>query len=239
VIDLHTHIMAGVDDGPADEDTSLVLAAALERLGFTRVFLTPHWPAFPGAGKDAGEQTRTLAVRMSAFAVRAAAVVPHIRFLAGAEYPLDEMLGEWAADRPGGGRFVLVDACFAVLPRDPGRMIRPLREAGLFTLLVHPERSPDLRAGSPALSSFVAEGAALVGNLGSLGGLYRRETRDAARELLRRGLYWAFASDLHHPGQLPAVEKGLEELSRLAGPDFPSLLEHNPRLVAEGQETLP
>ncbi len=239
MIDIHTHILPGVDDGPDDEETSLALSDGLGRLGFDRVFLTPHWPAFPRAGMDAGGTARMLEERMSVFAARAAARVAGVRFLAGAEYPVDENLPEWTAARPGGGRFVLVDACFTVLPREPGRLIRHLREAHLAALLVHPERSPDLRAGSPALASFLAEGAALVGNLGSLSGLYRKEARDAARELLQRGLYWAFASDLHDPGQLPFVARGLEELSRLAGTAFSSLLDDNPRRVAEGQEILP
>jgi protein-tyrosine phosphatase len=208
LIDLHTHILPAVDDGPDTVEESLALATAMAGLGFTRIFLTPHWPGFAPRGMTVAEVGADLEGRAAAFADRASTAVPAVRFFPGAEFSLDEQLPAWCAGRPGMGRFVLVDACFGVLPRDPGRLVRPLRKAGLTVLLVHPERCPDLRPGGEALASF-AEGAALVGNLGSLSGLYRRGARDAARELLDRGLYWAFASDVHSLDQVPFIEKGM------------------------------
>lgn len=240
MIDLHTHILPGVDDGSESVEGSLRLAEALWVMGFERIFLTPHWPTLRPYREGPEPVARDLEDRAADLARRAAPSLPRVRFHPGAEYPLDEELPRWCSYRPGGGRFVLVDACFQELPHDPGRLIRPLREAGLRVLLVHPERSHALRGGSAALASFLAEGAALVGNLGSLSGLYRRAARDAARDLLDRGLYWAFASDLHNPSQVPFIEKGLEELSRRVTPAaMAALVDHNPRRVAEEMETRP
>jgi protein-tyrosine phosphatase len=177
MIDWHSHILPGVDDGPADIGQSVAIAAYLAAGGFTEVYCTPH---LMRGGYEAGnDEVRrgvvTLQERLNASGIP-------ITLRSGREYCLDEYL-QAALDDPlplGDSRLVLVE----IPPHATADMVRRLLydvvRAGFTPVLAHPERSPLLDPSGPPAGNGGIRGA--LGHL--LGGGHRnghaRRSSDAA-----------------------------------------------------------
>jgi protein-tyrosine phosphatase len=177
MIDWHSHILPGVDDGPADIGQSVAIAAYLAAGGFTEVYCTPH---LMRGGYEAGnDEVRrgvvTLQERLNASGIP-------ITLRSGREYCLDEYL-QAALDDPlplGDSRLLLVE----IPPHATADMVRRLLydvvRAGFSPVIAHPERSPLLDPSGPPAGNGGIRGA--LGHL--LGGGHRnghaRRSSDAA-----------------------------------------------------------
>ena len=213
LVDLHAHILPGLDDGPDSLNESLKLLKALEAMGFGHVFATPHHRLYSheGVGRDTVEDG------VKTVSSAAARKGIHVKILPGMEFDLDETLPERSSDLPGGARHLLVDAGFWGVPRDLAGLFHKVMENGASVFLVHPERNADLCRSHQELSVLLESGVRFVGNIGSFSGMYGRSVKRDARELLKRGSYWALASDMHSHEQMPWIKDGLDEVVTLAG----------------------
>jgi protein-tyrosine phosphatase len=146
MIDWHSHILPGVDDGPTDIGQSVAIAEALAAGGFTEVYCTPHLVrGCHEAGNDAVRRgVATLQERLNAGGIP-------ITLRTGREYCIDEYL-QAALDDPlplGDSRLVLVE----ILPHSTADMVRRLLydvvRAGFTPVIAHPERSPLLDPSGP------------------------------------------------------------------------------------------
>ena len=213
LVDLHAHILPGLDDGPQDLQGSLKMLEALEEMGFSHVFATPHHRLYSWEGIE--PETVENAVRdMTA----AAAKLPiGINILPGMEFDLDETLPGRVSTLPGGAGHMLVDVGFLGVPRDLGDLLEEVMNVGAKVFLVHPERNDELCRLRQELSDLITSGVRLLGNIGSFSGMYGRKVQRDARILLQEGYYWAVASDMHSHDQLSWIRKGINELVMLAG----------------------
>ena len=221
-VDLHSHILPGLDDGPAKVEESLRMLEGLEGLGFNHVFATPHHRLDSWKGLDSAVVEKTVDEIQAMISARGIGLTLH----PGMEFDLDETLPERARSRPGGKGPLLVDIGFWGVPRDL---------QGLMSLLpgnvclVHPERNNDLCKDNDQLETLIAGGIRLIGNLGSLSGLYGERVKRRSCELLEKRLYWAFASDLHSEDHLDWISKGIEKLDTMVGSEAVTrLLSRNP-----------
>ena len=143
-VDLHFHLLPGVDDGPGDMDASLELARAAVAEGTDTVVATPHVRARPGITDPVEIHARVLELR---FALAAARIPLEVR--CGGELG-HELVGRHAperagADRAGADRGALAARGDAV-PRgrpDFHEATAELRDRGFGVLVAHPERSAD------------------------------------------------------------------------------------------------
>lgn len=167
MIDWHSHILPGVDDGPADIEQSVAIAAFLAARGVTEVYCTPHlMRGCYEAGNDAVRRGVVhLQERLDTSGIR-------ITLRSGREYCLDEYL-QAALDDPlplGDSRLVLVE----IPPHATADMVRRLLydvvRAGFTPVLAHPERSPLLNPSGPPAGNGGIRGA--LGHL--LGGGHRK-----------------------------------------------------------------
>ncbi len=233
LVDLHSHILPGLDDGPDDLSGSLGMLRNLEKLGFEHVFATPHQRLYSWEGLSAERVERE--VREVSDAARQEGM--DINLLPGMEYDLDETLPDRVSQRPGGARHMLVDVGFWGIPRDLGGLLEELLEMGIDVLLVHPERNRDLCRWLRKVDGRLASAVRVVGNLGSLSGMYGPKVQRYARDLLAADLYWAMASDMHSEEQVPWIRHGIEELvSRKGGTLAEQLLATNPMNIVTAME---
>jgi protein-tyrosine phosphatase len=236
-LDLHVHLLWGLDDGARDEDESLELCAALAGAGFTAAAPSPHaLPELPGEAE--AEERRVQLVAL--LGERGLGLELH----RGAENRLDgellERAGRGAARPVGAGPWVLAEAPFSLPLPGAEQLCFRLQVAGLRPLLAHPERCRAFQ-DDPALARRLVEaGSALQLNLGSLVGVYGRDVRRRAERLLAEGLYAVAASDLHRPEAADrTLGEGLEALRRQAGDAAVQLLlDQNPHRLLRG-EVLP
>ena len=233
LVDLHAHILPGLDDGPEDLSGSLKMLEALEEMGFGHVFATPHhrrcsWEGIEPETVESGVRDVTMAAAKKGIGVN---------LLPGMEFDLDETLPDRASAVPGGAGHLLVDVGFWGVPRDLAGLLGKVMDIGTKVLLVHPERNWELCRLRQGLFDLIASGVRLLGNIGSFSGMYGQNVQRDARKLLKEGYYWAVASDMHSHDQSPWIRDGIDELLILAGNGTAEeLMETRPMQIVQAME---
>ncbi len=237
LVDLHCHLLWGLDDGCEDSSETLEAARLLVELGFSDAAPSPH----AVAGLPSGDAMRAEARRAEAAELLARAGVP-LALHANAENRLDE---EFMARAEGQGRrgigptgrWVLVEAPFQGEVPAIADLVFRLRRRGVSPLFAHPERCAEFERPRRA-QEVVRLGGALQLNVGSLDGLYGRDARRLAERLLGDGLYAVASTDLHRAaGSREWLERSLARLEKRAGADgLERLLSRNPRSILAGEE---
>ena len=207
MIDLHCHLLPGVDDGPDTLDESVEYARTAWREGTERIVATPHVEQVEVL--ELPDRVREVAGALAEEGIELGVecggeLKPHsIGSLSDEE--LDVI-----AHGPPGGRWLLLEVPFRGLGDALIEGAEELRRRGFAVLLAHPERASRFRASIPLLQEQVERGARVQMNVGPLTGDEAPEREDAARRLLRTGLPVALATDAHPPGRPYTLGQGRE-----------------------------
>ncbi len=233
MIDLHTHVLPGVDDGCRTIEESVELARAAAADGITALAATPHvrfdYPTEPATMERLVAEVR---------AAVADARIP-IEILPGGELALDlfDQLAPEAVRRFGlGGNpdVVLLEFPYAGWPLVLDGIVSSLRAGGKTVVLAHPERNAEVQAEPEALADLVGRGVLVQLTAASLDGRLGPSSRRAGRALLERGLAHLLASDAHTPdvrrGGLRAAAEAVGDAGLARW-----LTETMPRALVEGE----
>ena len=241
MIDLHCHLLPGIDDGAQDMSMALAMAKAAAGDGVHTIAATPHlnptYPLDPAAIEDAVERVR--------FVLDEEDVPVSVR--TGAELAVtsiadldDEDLGRTTL---GGGDCLLVECPYVSGVPFFEEMIFGLQLRGFRPLLAHPERSPMFQRAPDRLASLVARGALCSITAGSMRGLFGERVRKFTIELLREGLVHDVASDAHDPSRRPpglsAGFLALEAELPGIGAQMPFFTEEGPSAILAGRPLPP
>jgi protein-tyrosine phosphatase len=215
VIDLHCHILPGIDDGPATVEGSLALARTARAAGIDTIVATPHVSArYPN---DAD----TIAQLVNALNAQLAAEEVELEVLPGAEIAITH-LAEIETEQLsrlclGAGRWLLVEPPFTLVAAGLGAMVLSLQRDGHRVVLAHPERCPALQRDRQVVRSLADAGVLMSITAGSLVGRFGGEVRRYALELAREGLVHNVTSDAHDSTQRPPGIAAQMEQAGLAG----------------------
>ena len=198
MIDLHCHLLPGVDDGAETIDDSVAMAQAALADGVEAIVATPHvnhhFDVDPHSINGRVEDLRR------EFEGRGVPLVVH----AGAEVSASKLMDlDDDAVRAcciAGGPYLLVEPSFSNPMPFIGQLMFQLGLKGIRPLIVHPERSLALQRDDDLVEGLVNQGAGLILNAGSITGAFGDAPRKAAWRLLERGLVHAVASDAHSAG---------------------------------------
>ena len=199
MLDLHCHILPGLDDGSPDLEVSLRMAALAADCGVTHIFATPHCNT-----RDKRQNFRSDALYDAYFALQDAldaARIP-VKLLSGSEVQarghFEEHLAAGDFLTLNGSRYLLVEFLFDEQPEFMERSFRSVEAHGLIPVVAHPERYHCVQR-LPALALHWAEqGRPLQVNKGSLLGDLGPEALAAAELLMRQEAVSVIASDAHH-----------------------------------------
>jgi protein-tyrosine phosphatase len=220
MIDLHTHVLPGIDDGPPTIEGSLELAR-LAAAGGTRVLVaTPHvnW-RYRNDAATIVELVGELNERLRAEDVMTDdGHVLEVR--AGAEIALT-LIPELPETQLqtlslGGGPWLLVEPPFTPVAPNLDAILLELQERGHRIVLAHPERCPAFQRDPPMLRRLVQAGMLTSITAGSLGGQFGGEARSLALALAHDGLLHNVASDAHNTVNRPPTIAGELEAVGLA-----------------------
>jgi protein-tyrosine phosphatase len=218
VIDLHSHVLPGIDDGPDSIDGSLELARAAAAGGTRTLLATPHvsW-RYPNDGATIARLVDELNERL-----RAEQIALEVR--RGAEIAMTRLAdiepGELARLGLGGGRWLLVEPPFTPVLTGLDSILLDLQRRGHRILLAHPERCHAFHRDPEMLEALVRSGVLTSVTAGSLVGQFGGDVRRFALGLARDGLIHNVASDAHdHVQRPPSIAAELEQagLAPLAG----------------------
>ncbi|NUO53635.1 MAG: protein tyrosine phosphatase [Polyangiaceae bacterium] len=237
-IDLHSHWIAGIDDGAKTIDDARALLTGLYQAGFDHVVATPHMR--PGMFDNTASSLRDAYAR-TATAVGAASSaqngLPAVSL--SSEHFFDDvvytrLLGGEALPYPG-GRAVLVEIGYRAFPARLQHRLHDLSRRGLRPVLAHPERYEPVWADIEALDPLLDVGTVMLLDVAALAGKYGRTARKTAEALLDAGYYQAACSDAHKPSDVAEVAKGIRELQKRVGEEETKfLLTEGPRQILEG-----
>lgn len=241
MIDLHNHILPGVDDGARDLAESLEIARQFVSEGVARVVATPHLDPERRSGVDG------FAVRNGVDALRRALDEAEIvlEVLPGQEIYLTpdvpELLESGSAIPLGDTPAVLVEVSLlsGQAPLYLEETLFRLQVAGYRPVLAHPERYPFVQRNVAALEAIVARGIVLQLTAPALLGDYGPKVRGTAQELLRLGWYALASSDRHHPGLARSLAALRDRLGQVGSPELADLLlRDNPERLLAGRRLL-
>ncbi|WP_428266127.1 tyrosine-protein phosphatase [Haliangium sp.] len=233
-VDLHSHVLPGLDDGARDSVASLAMVRGLAGLGFEIICATPHQKAgsfMPTrAAIDAAHEALMSAVADAGLTV----TIP-----LAAENMWDEVFFARVQARRipsyDDGPAFLFELTPDALPVGLDQHVYRIRAAGALPVMAHPERYRPLWK-SPALVEGLARHAALVVDLGAVAGYHGRGPSKAARRLLEDGLAHAAASDAHAPEDVRVAAEGIAWIrKRLGDAAVARLLADNPRRILAGE----
>ncbi len=204
-VDLHSHLLPGIDDGARSIGHSLALIGMLKELGFHTLITTPHVMAEMYTNNPE-------IIRYKYNEVQAALREKElgIKLSAAAEYLMDEGFGDKLESGnlltlPGNR--VLVEMSFYAAPPMLEDYLFRLQTKGYRPVLAHPERYLFLKGDFKKYQDLKGRGCEFQLNLLSLGGYYGKPTRENAFELLNAGLIDFLATDLHHEGQAELLQE--------------------------------
>lgn len=198
MIDLHSHILPGLDDGARSLDDALGMALAAVGDGITAIAATPHVRSDYPTSADTME--RAVAELRAALAAEGIG----LELLRGGELALDRLdlisAGELARFGLGGSpAYVLLEFPYEGWPLALPSIVLGLRTRGITPVIGHPERSRAVQADPERLRPIVLSGALCQLTAASVDGRLGRRNRDGAFDLLERGLAHLIASDAHTP----------------------------------------
>jgi protein-tyrosine phosphatase len=242
MIDIHAHILAGLDDGPSDVRESLEMCRMAEEDGVRIIVATPH---FKRGQYENSRETILLKVKELNQCLQSGGNPTRIRVLPGSDIHLNPDLGEGLKM----GRLVSInDSLRYVLLELPDHfLLGPTRDFighliadGTIPIISHPERNTLFQHHMEILCEFVKLGALSQITAMSITGGFGREARKFAEELLAGRLVQVIASDCHSAGTRPPIlSRAVAAAARILGRDVAeSMVEETPKAIIEGKPVI-
>jgi protein-tyrosine phosphatase len=232
VIDIHSHIVWGVDDGAPDLAVSLEMLRVAREGGTTEIVATPHMNAeFTFQPELVSERIRELTA--------ATAGVPRIH--SGCEFHLsvdnlDQLTASPHAYTINGKQYLLLECPDHHLGKHAETILKQLLDSGIVPIVAHPERVPVLQRDPDRLGTWVDLGCLSQVTAISILGVFGRMAAATSEKFFARGLVHTVASDAHDPTyRHTRLAEALAVVRDRYGEDAADMLfRHNPRCVVEG-----
>lgn len=223
VVDMHSHLIPGIDDGVKNLDESILMLRKLVDMGFKKVITTPHVMAD-------GYTNSTETILKGRDEVRKAIhenMLP-IEFEASAEYNIDESLYPKIEQKDllaFGKNYVLVEMPFLAKPAIMGDIMYKLQIAGYNIILAHPERYSYFHENNfESYLSLKDRNILFQVNIASLTGVYGKPVQYTAERMIDNDMVNFIGSDLHGARHMELLGEALHSAYLKKIINYPKLL---------------
>jgi protein-tyrosine phosphatase len=197
MIDIHTHILPGVDDGAADWKDTLNMARAAVAEGITTMIATPHHAngKYINMAEKVIEHTRLLNERLIAEGIPLSVEIGQEIRIHG------DLLDAWFRQELlplANSQYVLIEMPSSRIPMGMNELIHELNIMKLKPIIAHPERNAEIVKHPERLAELIARGAFTQVTTHSLLGGFGRQIEKSAWSLCRSGRIHIISSDAHH-----------------------------------------
>jgi protein-tyrosine phosphatase len=222
MIDLHNHLLPGIDDGAPNLETSVALARVALEEGITHLVCTPHiHPGrFDNSPRSIGQALdlfrEALAKEGLPLTVSAAAEVHYgLELMEDIPRGLVPFLGKWE-----GMDVLLLEFPHGYIPLGADRLTKWLIGQGVLPMIAHPERNKGVMRTPDKLQPFLNQGCLLQVTADSVAGRFGEACQQTAQKLLRESVVTILASDAHNlEHRPPSLRAGVDAAAAIVGAD--------------------
>ena len=242
MIDLHSHTLPHVDDGPSRDADSVEMVRLAAADGVRVIACTPH------RSRNTPTTPARVAEGIAALQPAIDAAGINVRLVPGLEITVEQaaLMDEdelRAASLGGTGRWVLIEMPFQGWPLELPHLLTALEVRGFGAVLAHPERAQAVQTSPDRMREIVGRGALLQLNAGSVAGENGPRPLRAAAQLLRAGFAHVIASDMHSPTwRPPGLTAGLNaaaEILKTTPDELRWIVDDVPRSIVDGRDVRP
>ncbi|WP_457594130.1 tyrosine-protein phosphatase [Hydrogenimonas sp.] len=207
-VDIHSHLLPGIDDGAKTTYESIKMIKAYKNMGYQKLITTPHimWHRYKNSSEIIMEKLEYLKDALADHEVE-------IEIEAASEYYLDEHFAKLLAKKEiltFGENYLLFEMSYTRAPKDLREIVFDIEMAGYKPVLAHPERYIFMHDGFDEYEELKELGVYFQLNLNSLAGQYSKNVQKIALELINRRMVDFLGSDVHKLSQTETLKKVLE-----------------------------
>ncbi len=239
MIDLHCHLLPGVDDGSKSMDISLKLANDAVGDGIDYALLTPHHMngVYLNHKKGVIQQTQDFQVELDRHKIP-------LKVFPGQEVRINgDLLTALDQDdilfANEGGQYLMLEFPDDDIPNYTSNMIYELMQRGIIPVIVHPERNTKIMKQPDILYDLLNKGCLSQITAGSYVGIFGHKVQKFSKQLIQSGQVYIFASDAHNlPNRKYEMTNAFAKLGNEFGNDYVSKFNENAKRIINGDNIL-
>jgi protein-tyrosine phosphatase len=237
MIDLHCHLLPGVDDGSKSMDISLKLANDAVRDGIDYALLTPHHMngVYLNHKKAVIQQAQEFQMELDRHEIP-------LKVFPGQEVRINgDLLTALDQDdilfADEGGRYLMLEFPDDDVPNYTSNMIYELIKRGIIPVIVHPERNTKIMKQPDILYGLLNRGCLSQITAGSYVGVFGHKVQRFSKQLIQAGQAYIFASDAHNlPNRRYEMTNAFSKLDHKFGYDYVSRFSENAKRIINGDD---
>lgn len=236
MVDIHSHILHGLDDGAKSLEESVEMVRIAAEAGTTDIVATPH------SNAEFAFRPELIRERVAELTTAVGSRTPEIRIFTGCDFHLDfeniqDALAHPAKYTINQRCYLLVEFSELVIFSTTDEILYRLRSGGMVPVITHPERNWHLQKKIAELTRWVNNGCCIQVTAHSLLGTFGKQAKEFAEELMKRGLVHFVASDAHDcKHRPPSLREAYQHVARKWGEQRArQLCVENPRAALHGE----
>jgi protein-tyrosine phosphatase len=236
MIDIHCHILPGVDDGAKDLNDSIAMAKVAVEEGINSIIATPHY----NSGKYETNKSQILQDVEELNKALVQHQIP-LKILPGQEPRIyGEMLEGYHTGQlislNNTGKYIFVELPSNHVPRYTEKLLFDIQLQGLTPIIVHPERNTEIIENPDILYNLVKKGACTQVTAASLTGHFGKKIKKFSYQLIEANLTHFVASDAHNvTSRSFKMRDAIAELDKEYGTDLIYMFQENAELLKDGK----
>ena len=225
-VDIHSHLLPGLDDGVDSFEQAIEIIKGFEALGYKKLITTPHiMPDFyRNSETDIRKKLEELKIHIREEGI-------DVEVLPAAEYYLDESLLAKVQDEnyellTFGNNYLLFETAFMNEPFYLKEFVFAAKARGINPVMAHPERYAYMHTNPELIDDLLDRGVLLQVNINSFTGYYSKDVKKSAEKLIDKGTVHFLGSDCHNMKHFNTLQKARTEKYYLRALELP-LINHN------------
>ncbi|MBP3920689.1 MAG: hypothetical protein J6D28_03895 [Bacilli bacterium] len=220
-IDIHSHILYGIDDGSKSIEDSIKILKQQENLGFTDIILTPHYienSKYKANNKDKEKLLNVLKNELKKQNI-------NINLYLGNEVYINNNIMNLLCDNEiktlNGSNYLLIELPLCSSCENAVDIVYELKINGITPIIAHPERYKFIQDDISKIDVFIDEGALFQANYGSILGIYGNKAKKTVKKLLKNDSISFLGTDIHYPNSkiYSEMDNIVKKISKIIGTD--------------------